>query len=555
MSDQKQKNILHMMYDKDGYPAWRTELSPEENTVRATVIVPPDTVIPVIFVPGIMGSNLKLKKSLDWFNRGSNVAWRPSDGTYTGFTFGKLKPAQRRMVLDPENTELDERGEIPSSIIQLFKNVSPHVQANWKSEFQRRGWGTVMLSSYSEILYNLELNLNSIYGHDQEVSNYWKNSIVGVTASKNSNGESKHPWGEMTGYEALNMDDLKEKVGDKYWFPVHAAGYNWLLSNEDAGKDIAKRIKKIIKHYQDLKFDCEKVIIVTHSMGGLAARAACHADMGNIADIVAGVVHGEQPALGAAAAYKRMHAGFEADGWLGSIVARALGKTGREVTAVLANARGGLELLPTKRYPTGWLRLQAGHTIEMQLPVSNPYKEIYAERDKWWRLMTPEWIKPSDKPIPTFMLNSIWNNYLDRLSLVEAFHDKLGDYYHDITHAHYGVDRNHRAWGNFTWILKYAFRKTTLTDAENAELIDNDAMGKMTIKAHLESSGYGRSDYIKSDQDQSGDGTVPEVSGADSASKAKFSTKMTGYDHQGSYSNKSVKDVTTYSVARIAKDA
>ena len=93
------------------------------------------------------------------------------------------------------------------------------------------------------------------------------------------------------------------------------------------------------------------------------------------------------------------------------------------------------------------------------------------------------------------------------------------------------------------------------TAHHNAELIDNDAMGKMTIKAHLESSGYGRSDYIKSDQDQSGDGTVPEVSGADSASKAKFSSKMTGYNHQGSYSNKWVKDVTTYSVARIAKDA
>ena len=554
MSDQKQKNILHMMYDKDGYPTWRTELSPEENKVRATVIVPPDTVIPVVFVPGIMGSNLKLKKTLKWFNDKKDIAWRPSYRYFTGKTFGDLKPAQRRMVLDPENTELDERGEIPSSIIQLFKNVPPHVQTNWKSEFTRRGWGTVMLSSYSEILYNLELNLNSIYGHDQEVSNYWKNSIVGVAVSKNSNGESKHPWGEMTGYEALSMDDLKEKVGDKYWFPVHAAGYNWLRSNEDAGKDIAERIKKIIKHYQDLKFDCEKVIIVTHSMGGLAARAACHADMGNIAGKVAGVVHGEQPALGAAAAYKRMHAGFEADGWLGSIFARALGKTGREVTAVLANARGGLELLPNKRYPAGWLQLQAGHTIEMQLPKSNPYKEIYAEKDKWWRLTTPEWIEPSNQPIPNFLLNSIWNRYLKRLALVEKFHDKLGHYYHDITHAHYGVDRNHRAWCNFTWILQYAFRKTTLTDAANAELIDDDAMGKMTIKAHFESYGYNKSEYIKSDTDQPGDGTVPEISGADSASKAKFSSKMTGFSHQDSYSIKSVKDVTTYSVARIARD-
>ena len=48
---QDKKNIVHMMYDKDGYPIWRTELSPEENTVRATCIVPPDTVMPVVFVP------------------------------------------------------------------------------------------------------------------------------------------------------------------------------------------------------------------------------------------------------------------------------------------------------------------------------------------------------------------------------------------------------------------------------------------------------------------------------------------------------------------------
>lgn len=81
------------------------------------------------------------------------------------------------------------------------------------------------------------------------------------------------------------------------------------------------------------------------------------------------------------------------------------------------------------------------------------------------------------------------------------------------------------------------------------------SMGMLAINAHLESTGYDKSTYIQSAPDQPGDGTVPEASGADSASKAKFSSKMTGYDHQGSYSNKWVKDVTTYSVARIARDA
>lgn len=151
----------------------------------------------------------------------------------------------------------------------------------------------------------------------------------------------------------------------------------------------------------------------------------------------------------------------------------------------------------------------------------------------------------------TFPVDKIWERYLKRLALVEKFHDKLGHYYHDITHAHYGADNENRAWTNFSWNLDKGFRKQEVTtDAPIAELVANDALGKINIKSH-----FLYSDYKMSNPDLPGDGTVPEVSGADSASKAKFSTKMTGYDHQGSYSNKFVKDVTTYSVARIAKDA
>ena len=87
------------------------------------------------------------------------------------------------------------------------------------------------------------------------------------------------------------------------------------------------------------------------------------------------------------------------------------------------------------------------------------------------------------------------------------------------------------------------------TGAPTAELVLNYADGIINIKSDLATS-----NYKMSSPDLPGDGTVPECSGADSAAKAKFSAKMTGYDHQGSYANKAVKDVTTYSVARIAKD-
>lgn len=453
-----------------------------------------------------MGSNLKFKKALDWFNGGENVSWRPDNPLYTAWTYANLSPAKRRLVLDPENTELDERAEIPDSKLPIFKAVDKKTRENWKKEYARRGWGTVMLDSYSEILYSLELNLNSIYDDNHEVSAYWQESILGIKSGADSDGKSQHPWGEMTGFEALSESDLKEKVGDKYWFPVHAAGYNWLRSNEDAGKDLSQRIEKIISHYHDLGFPCDKVIIVTHSMGGLAARAACHADMGKIEAKVMGVVHGEQPAIGAAAAYKRMHSGFEAGFNLkNAVIARALGWSGKEVTACLSNAPGGLELLPTKLYPPGWLQVQAGDNIAMQLPVSNPYAEIYREKDKWWRLMTPEWIHPRKMSATPEALSKIWKNYLRRLDLVEGFHDRLGDYYHPVTHAHYGADEKHSAWTNFTWKLSGSSgTRSYLSEGVLAAApASTNALGKINV-----ASDGDEMEFVMRPPDKPGDGTV-----------------------------------------------
>ena len=412
-----------------------------------------------------------------------------------------------------------------------------------------------MLDSYGEILYHLELHLNGIYDDNYALAAYWQERILGVKADTGNDGNSKHPWGKMTGHTALTEDDLKEKLGDKYWFPVHAAGYNWLRSNDEAGKALALQIDTIIGHYKKLGFPCEKVILVTHSMGGLAARAACHPEIGNAAANVAGIVHGEQPAIGAAAAYKRMHAGFEAGGLfniVSLIIARALGWSGKEVTAVLSNAPGGLELLPTKLYPAGWLRVRHGEKDLMPpLPVSNPYAEIYAEKDKWWRLMNPEWIDPGQYASDPKTLDKIWGKgYLKRLKSAEDFHDTLGAYYHPLTHAHYGADENNKAWTTFTWKLKESsFGKTEMgADALTVGPMHNDALGEIKVR----SNGIDAS-FTMLPPDKPGDGTVPEVSGAASASNAAFATKMTGYEHQGSYENPWVKDVTAYSVARIAQ--
>ena len=173
--------------------------------------------------------------------------------------------------------------------------------------------------------------------------------------------------------------------------------------------------------------------------------------------------------------------------------------------------------------------------------------------------MAPEWIKPQGKPIPLDELNDIWDLYIERLGLVETFHDILDDYYHHTTHEHYGADEGYKAWKNITWLLKE--RNTSqyewpnlpppevTSDAPMAAFVESNALGKVTIRL-----GAAVSDYRMRKPDTPGDGTVPECSGHDSAinENTKFSSKMKGYDHQGSYENKAVKDITTYSVIRIA---
>src|SRR5207253_1908036 len=123
----------------------------------------------------------------------------------------------------------------------------------------------------------------------------------------------------------------------------------------------------------------ERVIVVTHSMGGMVSRALTEIHR---CDKVLGVSHGVQPATGAPATYKRMRSGFE------SVEQVLLGRNAADVVAILSQAPGGLELLPTADYNDGkpWLRVRDKRTGEDLMPPlpknRDPYDEIY---------LSPEW--------------------------------------------------------------------------------------------------------------------------------------------------------------------
>ena len=69
----------------------------------------------------------------------------------------------------------------------------------------------------------------------------------------------EHDWGLLSKYFVL---------------PVYAVGYNWSDDVKNAGTYLAKRIDAIIEESRKVTGLCEKVILISHSMGGLVTRTA-----------------------------------------------------------------------------------------------------------------------------------------------------------------------------------------------------------------------------------------------------------------------------------------
>ena len=275
----------------------------------------------------------------------------------------------------------------------------------------------------------------------------------------------------------VTKDDLKKL--SKYWFPVYANGYNWLNSNAESGQQVLANIEKIIKVYTGLKgpsgkqlFECEKVILVTHSMGGLVGRwAAKHDDRKRIL----GVIHSVQPAIGSPLSYRRVVAGTEVETTSDQVFAQIAGPDQKATTPVFCLNAGCLQLLPNKRYPKGWLKLeieengrqpvnflpaavtggQMYDTVTVprtmaSLPREDPYQEIYRQQDAWWRLADPELLDPAGRF--TRKDDNAWKiGFLKPLGKAEDFHNNLGDYYHPNTYATYGNDPDHSSFGTVRW--------------------------------------------------------------------------------------------------------
>jgi pimeloyl-ACP methyl ester carboxylesterase len=286
-------------------------------------------VVPVVLVPGVMGSRLDIATT--------SADWDPDDKIEMG---GWLKKRRRSATNDmffstPATLMTDligAAGTRPSTEIfdrprlrqiaqgtldpKLASRARPSAEISlWES----RGWGEVSWGFYGPILMDMEERLNP---GDQG--------------------------GEMR--------------------PVYSCGYDWRQSNQTSAIALRARLKQILAKHPLAK----QVILVTHSMGGLVARAAL--TQGAQSDIL-GIVHNVIPADGAVVAYRRFFTGAQGglhdDPFALNLI---MGGNRVQYAIMQSGLRGPTELLPSNSYPDAFFQLGAG--------ITNKFVDVYQEYPK-----------------------------------------------------------------------------------------------------------------------------------------------------------------------------
>lgn len=552
--------VLRPMPQPDGTLVFGHRLTSKDQTDPVQLHVGVVNVLPIVFVPGVMGSNLKVKggQAKVW-NLDSilGIAW-DKNGQTAGI---------RQKLLHPDRTEVDVKGSVPSVEIG---SVVLREASDLEARYRDRGWGEVAKISYQDFLIFLEDTLNG-YRKGMPENTTVEAKIAALMALR-ADDPSNQAWRPEKGpaeSASGSFAHLRQWV-----FPVYACGYNWLEDNAIAAQRLQQRIDQAIAQHNNASARCEQVIVITHSMGGLVARA-CQQLPGMEAKI-AGIVHGVMPADGAPVAYRRCKLGVAEENFGAGLV---IGKSGQEVTAVFAQAPGALELLPTHRYASGWLEIRGpdGKTVQKTLPVSDPYEEIYARRDRWWALVKEEWLSPKEGVPITW--SDYLNTYLDK---AKRFHKTLTlNSYHPNTYAFYGADNRNktRSFERIVWQMtrgKGADDKVPSPEAvydmspQQVQLdgVNPEYVGwKQTALSEAQFDGSAEFRVEETSQwelraglaDGTGDGTVPARSGRSPADcvKVRQVFRLSGVEHEPAYSAKSpiARQVTLYAIGKIVLEA
>lgn len=591
---------LHARPEPGGGSSAKVTLTPESDKRTKKIHCDPRPSIPVIFVPGVMGSVLTNRRngSPVWNPPNDKVSRGAISFLYNGYY---ANASARERQYDPFSACVTPLGAVNTSGCDLSDEGA-----------RRRGWGTVHSASYHASLAWLERELNNPMAAGKPTGVWASGDDKGDTfTQKPLLGTSPTEFGAHGAADVLQAiqatsEDFKKFCHFQY--PVYAIGYNWLQSNLDSAKDLIEGVdyvdKRTGKKYRIMgvreicaENKVKKAIIVTHSMGGLVARMAC-VIAGN-ADLFYGVFHGAQPATGAALAARRFRAGGASEGVINKSL---VGRDALEFTAVTANAPGPLELLPMPDYHNfrpWWIFRDYRKNEVLRLPKPNATFDLFAN-PKWYGLVPDNSSKVLDPAgIVAERLSkertgkSVQQNFADTMKGVVTRQTALINNYHPNTYAAYGngplrqrlvapksvggqlpaseVTKGSAdllTFGNVIWRGGIP-AGTTEADMLAAELVHDDLQGTVTIsiKGHFVTLGAeDNSVLIGADKGIiPGDGTVPVWSGESvarglkpgldggTAKGVRIAFEQAGFDHQGCFSHPWPRWAVLYSMVNIAK--
>lgn len=551
--------------ERDGSLVAHTVATPTSFKVRARVTIGSRKVIPVILVPGIMGSNLRARRDVK--SRSDDVlapgepAWRPPNGVIEGFwearRWAGRTPSERQRILDAGSLEVDPNGQLEFAPVGFDAAV-----------LRDRGWGEVHAGSYGAVLIDLQKHLDKTFqvspGGVREIRHFWRRVMQ----------SQPEPWG-VRSIARVTEAELEKYAG--YQYPVYAFGYNWLASCEDSAQRLRRRIDQIKAFWTERKHQCERVILITHSMGGLVARACARSSSpgdGSAPDI-AGIIHATMPALGAPVAYRRLACGTEGgrftnglgDNLKAGAVADLGGESSAQTTPVMALSEGALQLLPNHLYPAPWLIIKTIRSVNrrdevrdlLSLPTGNPY-DFYRDMTSWYRMIDPALADPArrfsmtDRPVV--------DRIADAIGVAERFHTRLlttaggaqgQPYYHPNTFAFYGADKDLRAYGQIRWVAREpVVNPSVLTPAgvRAGRLESTAANGEREVRVGQDL----RLRFFVWPEDAHGDETVPVQSGAGPAAHVRQTFAPAGFRHQDSLQPESTRLLIRHLIVKIVQD-
>ncbi|MGV3346141.1 esterase/lipase family protein [Enterobacteriaceae bacterium LUAb1] len=515
---------IYPTYDEAGNAHYDLCSQPKGSALIQQCVVYPERVIPIVFIPGVMGSNLKSNSEdsekvwnldsvagifIDWFSAGADT---------------------RKKKLDPSKTEVDDSGKVDEKAETFLLKTR-----------QQRGWGSVAYTSYAPFLSWLQDELN-----DFEASAQGERGKLLTSTQAMDAGE-------------LSLQQAEIDLTYRYIYPVFAIGYNWLQSNADSASALATKIdKEIIQFYQGKGRKCEKVILITHSMGGLVARHYTQNLKGETK--VLGVVHGVMPALGAAATYRRMKAGTEYQQWSleGWVASQVLGGNAKAMTAVLSQSPGPLQLLPGRDYGMQWLKLLDGKTV-YYYPKEDPYDEIYLQRDKWWGLCEEQFINPGNR-MTQKERDQNWADFANIIDKkVMLFIEGLSGKYHANTYAFYSAEQAFLSYGDIIWQSKTSVIDQWINQGRSRRPEEGRALNKTekstcrSVSTPLNGKGWAQGIYqtwTLQPPQEAGDGTVPQRSGriAGHYLQARYPVAV---QHEPAYQNAQAQQFTLRALVKI----